>query len=117
MKGRSIWEQCHHSDSLKSPVFMTFGCSKTLSERPPRVTARSRSDPERHYHSDTSRSLVFVMFWNAKNEPGSTYPERHPQVAREETTMERCLRSDTLRLLAKKRPGSDVFGATQPGRS
>ncbi|KAF3511437.1 hypothetical protein F2Q69_00005586 [Brassica cretica] len=99
MKGRSIWERCHHSDSLKSLVFMTFGCSKTLSERPPRATARSRSGPERHYHSDTSRLLVFVTFWNAKNGPGATYPERHPQVAREETTMD------------------DVFGATRSGCS
>ncbi|KAF3571944.1 hypothetical protein F2Q69_00060410 [Brassica cretica] len=45
------------------------------------ATSRSRSGPERHYHSDTSRSLVFVTFWNAKNGPGATSPERHPQVA------------------------------------
>ncbi|KAF3542720.1 hypothetical protein DY000_02006333, partial [Brassica cretica] len=86
MKGRSIWERRHYSNSLKSLVFLTFGCSKTLSDRPPRATARSRSGPERHYHSDTS-------------------------------SWERRLRSDTARSLAKKRLGSDVFGATQPGRS
>jgi len=34
--------------------------------------------------------------------------ERHPKVAREETTRERRLRSDTTRSLAKKRPGSDL---------
>ncbi|KAF3565109.1 hypothetical protein DY000_02017306 [Brassica cretica] len=82
MKGRSIWERRHHSDSPKSLVFLTFGCSKTLSERPPRATARSRSGPERHYHRDTSRLLVFVTFWNKK-----MGRERRPQ-------------SDTLRSLA-----------------
>uniref|UniRef100_A0A0D3AGZ1 Uncharacterized protein n=1 Tax=Brassica oleracea var. oleracea TaxID=109376 RepID=A0A0D3AGZ1_BRAOL len=40
--------------------------------------------------------------------PGATSSERHSQVAREETTRERRLRSDTARSLAKKRPGSDL---------
>ncbi|KAF3526816.1 hypothetical protein F2Q69_00049954 [Brassica cretica] len=92
-------ERRHHSNSPRSLVFLTFGCSKTLLERPPRATARSRSGPERYYHSDTKKSLVFVAFWNAKNDLGATSSERLGQVTREE------------------RPGSDVFGATRPSRS
>uniref|UniRef100_A0A0D3ARM1 Uncharacterized protein n=1 Tax=Brassica oleracea var. oleracea TaxID=109376 RepID=A0A0D3ARM1_BRAOL len=40
--------------------------------------------------------------------PRATSSERHSQVAREETTQERRLQSDTARSLAKKRPGNDL---------
>uniref|UniRef100_A0A0D3CDL4 Uncharacterized protein n=1 Tax=Brassica oleracea var. oleracea TaxID=109376 RepID=A0A0D3CDL4_BRAOL len=50
-----------------------------------------------------------------KMKPIATSSERHHQVAREETTRERRLQSDTARSFARRRPGSDVFGATQPG--
>ena len=55
--------------------------------------------PERPGQSDAPRSLASPWRDDTKR------------------SRERRLRSDTARSLARRRPGSDVFRATQPGRS
>ena len=87
MKGRSIWERRHHSDSPKSLVFLTFGCSKTLSERPHEVAP---------VQSDLTKSL----------RSRATLSQRHLEVARVCDVLER-----------EKWAGSNVPRATPSGRS
>ncbi|WZZ32783.1 hypothetical protein YC2023_016184 [Brassica napus] len=94
----------------------TFGAQKkcikrSTDEQRTRATSPERRRevnvthiPERPGQSDAPRSLASP--W--RDDPGATSSERHSQVAREETTRERRLRSDTARSLAKKRPGSDL---------
>ncbi|WZZ70087.1 hypothetical protein YC2023_081457 [Brassica napus] len=45
------------------------------------------------------------------------YASERPPRATRRTSRERHLQSDTDSSLARRRPGSDVFGATQSGRS
>uniref|UniRef100_A0A0D3E2L8 Pentatricopeptide repeat-containing protein n=1 Tax=Brassica oleracea var. oleracea TaxID=109376 RepID=A0A0D3E2L8_BRAOL len=79
----------------------------TSSERHSQV-AREETTRERRLRSDTARSLarrrpgsdVFGATQPGRSrgdDPGATSSERHSQVAREETTRERRLRSDTAR--------------------
>ncbi|KAF2601253.1 hypothetical protein F2Q70_00025602 [Brassica cretica] len=43
-----------------------------VSERPPRATRRNLPAPERPHHSDTQRSLGFVLKTSRERPPGAT---------------------------------------------
>ena len=76
--------------------------------------------PERPCQSDVERSLAFLSQDTlARATCQSDVPRSLAFPWRDDTQQspERRLQSDTARSLARRRPESDVFGATQPGRS